>query len=120
MNHPRLVGFSLILCAGLTLGCGGDDPPAPLVDCTTVTPKKYSELSIWPLCTSCHSSALSGTARMMAPIGTNFDTFDAARMKAGLAASRAKIGQMPPAGAAQPTAAQKDDLAAWATCGTPN
>jgi hypothetical protein len=121
MNHPRLIGLSLVLGAGLLLACGGDDPPpAPLVDCTMVTAKKYSELTIWPLCVSCHSSALSGAARMLAPVGTNFDSYEAAKARAPFAASRVNLGQMPPAGSPQPSATQKAELIAWATCGTPN
>jgi hypothetical protein len=63
MNHA-LIRISLLLLAGFSLGCGGgDDPPtAPLVDCNTVTAKKYSELTIWGKCTSCHASTLTGAA----------------------------------------------------------
>ena len=120
-NHARLLGVpALFLFAGLLLGCGGgDDPPAPLVDCSAVTVPKYSMLAILPKCTACHSSALMGAARMMAPVATNFDTYDAAKMKATLAASRVSIGQMPPAGATQPTADEKNAFIAWGSCGTP-
>jgi uncharacterized membrane protein len=120
MNQIRLCGFAIALCAGLVAGCGSDPPAAPLVDCTMVTPQKYSALTIWPLCTACHSSALSGAARNMAPVATNFDTYEAAKSKAALAATRVNFSQMPPAGATQPSAEQKAALLAWATCGTPN
>lgn len=120
MKHSRPIGLSIALVAGLSLGCGDDPPAAPLVDCTQVTPQKYSAMTIWPLCTSCHSSALSGTARMMAPAGTNFDTYAAAMSKAAVAATRVNAGQMPPAGKPQPSAEQKAALLAWASCGTPN
>jgi uncharacterized membrane protein len=119
MNQLRLCAFAIALSAGLSAGCGEDTPP-PLVDCTKVTPQKYSALTIWPLCTSCHSSTLVGPARNLAPATTNFDTFEAARSRAGAAASRVNLGQMPPPGNMQPTAEQKAALIAWATCGTPN
>jgi uncharacterized membrane protein len=119
MNQIRRIGLALVLGAGFAVGCGEDATP-PLVDCNTVTPQRYSALTIWPLCTACHSSALSGAARNMAPVGTNFDTYAAAMSKAGAAASRVNLGQMPPAGSMQPSAEQKAALLAWATCGTPN
>jgi uncharacterized membrane protein len=120
MNHA-LVRLSLFVCAGLSLACGGsDDPPPPLVDCTMVTVPKYSQLTaVLPKCTACHSSALTGNARMMAPPGTNFDTYDAAKLKAMPAASRVSFGQMPPAGATQLTADEKAALIAWGSCGAP-
>ena len=120
MKHPRLIGLSVALGAGLSLGCGSDPPAAPLVDCTQVTPQKYSAMTIWPLCTSCHSAALTGTARMMAPAATNFDSYAAAMSKAIVAATRVNAGQMPPMGKPQPSAEQKAALLAWASCGTPN
>jgi uncharacterized membrane protein len=118
MTNPRLIALALFLCAGPSVGCG-DEPPPPLVNCSQVTPKKYSELTIFGLCNACHSSALSGAARMNAPVGSNFDSFEGAKAKAGLAASRVNLGQMPPAGSPRPTEEQKADLIAWATCGTP-
>ena len=120
MKQLRPFTFAILVLAGLAAGCGAETPTPPLVDCTKVTPQKYSALTIWPKCTACHSSALSGAARMMAPAATNFDSYDAAKAKAGLAAGRVNLGQMPPAGATQPTADEKAALIAWATCGTPN
>jgi uncharacterized membrane protein len=120
MNHA-LVRLSVLVCAGLSLACGGsDDPPAPLVDCTMVTVPRYSQLTAaLSKCTGCHASALTGNARMMAPVGTNFDTYAAAKMKATLAASRVSFGQMPPPGATQLTADEKAALVAWGSCDAP-
>jgi uncharacterized membrane protein len=120
MKLLRPFTFALFVVAGLAAGCGTEATPPPLVDCTKVTPQRYSALTIWPKCTSCHSSALMGAARNMAPVGTNFDTFEAAKAKAGAAASRVNLGQMPPAGATQPTPDEKAALLAWAVCETPN
>jgi uncharacterized membrane protein len=120
MNQLRPFTFAILVLAGLAAGCGAETTPPPLVDCTMVTPQKYSALTIWSKCVSCHSSTLSGTARMMAPVGTNFDSFEAAKAKAGVAASRVNLGQMPPMGSTQPTPDEKAALLAWAVCGTPN
>jgi uncharacterized membrane protein len=119
--NQALVRLSLVVCAGLFLACGGsDDPPAPLVDCTMVTVPKYSQLTAaLPKCTACHSSALTGAARNMAPVGANFDTYEAAKAKATLAASRVSFGQMPPAGSTPLTADEKAAIVAWGSCGAP-
>jgi uncharacterized membrane protein len=119
MNHLRSFTFVVFVVAGLGAGCSTEPAAPPLVDCTKVTPQKFSALTIWPKCTACHSSALTGAARNMAPVGTDFDSFAAAMAKAGAAASRVNLGQMPPAGAAQPTPDEKAALLAWAVCGTP-
>jgi uncharacterized membrane protein len=118
--NQALVRFSLVVCAGLSLACGGGEDPKPLVDCTMVTVPKYSELAATlPKCTACHSSALTGAARMMAPVGANFDTYDAAKARAVLAASRVSFGQMPPPGATPLTDAEKTALINWGSCGAP-
>jgi uncharacterized membrane protein len=104
-----LVGLSAVTLAA----CG---PAPPTVDCATVTVPKYSELTIVPLCTSCHASV----ARPSAPAGVTLDSYAAAVAHATSSAAQVNGGLMPPSDAAQPTEAQKAALYAWAMCGTPN
>jgi uncharacterized membrane protein len=102
----------------LAAGCGNLGTP-PTVDCSQVTIPTYSQLTIWPLCTSCHSSAASGGARHGAPGGVNYDTYDSARAAASIAASTVNSGIMPGSGQPAPTEEQKSALFAWALCGSP-
>ena len=114
--HP-LVAFAL---ATVLLAACGPNEVTPTVDCSTVTIPKYSELTIWPTCTSCHASTASGSKREDAPGDVNFDSYAAAQASAAKAAATVNGGSMPPSGEAQPTADQKAALYAWALCGTPN
>jgi uncharacterized membrane protein len=108
------------LGAVVSAGCGQPSASAPSVDCKTVTVPKYSELKIWPLCTTCHSTSVTGRTRQDAPGDVNFDTYMAAVMQAGPAAVQVNAGSMPPPREPQPTPEQKSALYAWALCGTPN
>ncbi|MBC8131405.1 MAG: hypothetical protein H7X95_00380 [Deltaproteobacteria bacterium] len=109
---------ALTVAAGLLCGCA--EGVVPTVDCTTVTPVKYSELTIWPTCTGCHASALSGGARHDAPGGFNYDTYASSKAQAVPAAAWVNAGLMPPGNSPQPTAEEKTALYNWALCGTPN
>jgi uncharacterized membrane protein len=108
----------VIITTIVLAGCENLGTP-PTVDCSKVTVPPYSQLTIWPLCTSCHSSALSGGARHGAPGGVNYDTYDAARASAAVAASTVNSGIMPERGQPAPTEEQKSALFAWALCGSP-
>lgn len=103
-------------------GCGGATGSAGTalagVDCSAAVPT-YAELTIWPLCTVCHASSLTGTARQRAPSNINFDTYAAAAAAATEAAAQVNAGEMPPPGQTQPTADQKTALYRWASCGQP-
>lgn len=118
---PRALRTSITAVAAFGLvvvaGCA---PAPPTVDCSKVTAPKYSELTIWPLCTSCHATTATGQARRSAPGGVNYDTYLAAVPQAESGAAQVNAGNMPPSHDPQPTAAQKDALFAWAMCGTPN
>jgi uncharacterized membrane protein len=80
---------------------------------------RYSQLTIWPFCTSCHSSAVTGAARMRAPVGFDYDTYTAAQASARAAAATVHSDTMPPHGQPIPTDDQKNSFYAWALCGTP-
>ena len=119
-NAPRI---GTLLAGLVAAGCGGtsDTTGATLssVDCSASAPT-FGELTIWPLCTICHASSLTGSARQGAPSNVNFDSFAAAANQAMSAAVQVSAGDMPPPGEAQPTSAQKTALYQWALCGTPN
>ncbi len=89
----------------------------PEVDCDAVQVKGYAEMTIWDSCTGCHSSALMGDDRANAPVGVDFDSFASAMMDAEHAAGEVAAGAMPPGGGLSD--AEKDELYAWARCGTP-
>ncbi len=73
-----LIGAALASFAA----CGGD---TGAVDCTAVTPKKYSEItSAIAKCTNCHDSKRTGDARHGATASFDYDTFDGAKMSAEL------------------------------------
>jgi uncharacterized membrane protein len=89
------------------------------VDCAKVTVPKYTEMTAWARCVTCHSSSLSGASRAGAPPGVDFDNYDAALADADEALSEVEDGEMPPSGSPQLSAAEKDQILHWASCDTP-
>jgi hypothetical protein len=72
---------------GALAACGGGSETGP-VDCSSVTPKKYSEIApIIAKCTNCHASTRTGDARHGATVGYDYETADLAAMSAALGAS---------------------------------
>ena len=119
MFARRSMGF-WPLVAGLALAACQPSAPAevpPTVDCANVTVPTYEELTIWPACTSCHASNLTGAWRRGAPEGVDFDTYQGAVDEAEDAAIEVNIGNMPFTGTI--TDQQMNDFFAWAMCGTP-
>lgn len=106
-------------CGGQTVSSSTTGGSSASLDCATATVPTYADLTIWPLCTGCHSSTLAGTARGGAPANVNFDTYAGAAARAGEALAEIEAGRMPPRGEAQPSAAQISALQTWASCGTP-
>ena len=86
----RTLSLALLLSAPLLPACdsgeGDEGGEGPNVDCATVTPPKYSEITAWSKCVTCHSSTLTGAARANAPAAINYDTYDAASSR-GLVSS---------------------------------
>jgi len=115
--RTRLV---LLAAVGLLTSACGAQPETPTIDCTAVTVPKYSELTILPLCTSCHASTVTGSARERAPTNVNLDSYAAAVAEASRSAADVNGGVMPPSNQPQPSEQQKTALYAWALCGTPN
>lgn len=108
----------LAVAAGCGSGSNATTSTSSGADCSATIPT-YSELTIWPLCTVCHSSSLSGSARQGAPSNVNFDTYAAAARAAGEAVTEVTAGRMPPSGETQPTSAETAALEQWAQCGSP-
>jgi uncharacterized membrane protein len=121
----RLLWLALAASFLVAASCGGQTSTAGTTtpatsDCSSAAVPTYSELTIWPLCTTCHSSALTGSARSGAPPSVNFDSYSAAAAHAAEAVAEIDAGRMPPAGASQPSSAQVTALTLWTSCGTPN
>lgn len=121
LTRPFLFALSLFSFGLVACGDSGDGDEAgmiPEVDCTATPAKKFSEMSaVWAKCTACHSSAVTGAARGGAPVDINYDTYAAAKAEATPAASEVAEGAMPPGGGL--TDAEKEQIYAWAQCGTP-
>jgi uncharacterized membrane protein len=124
MTQVRTLAFSLALALSLTACAddGGGAEAGPEIDCAAAPVPKYSEMkSIWDKCTICHSSTLTDpAARMAAPLDYNYDTYEAAKAGATLAAEEVEEGAMPRPPAPKLTDDEKDQLYRWAACGTPN
>jgi uncharacterized membrane protein len=81
--------------------------------------KGFSQLeSTFAKCTTCHSSELAGDPRHRAPIGYDYDKYDVAKQLAAQIREQVEDDEMPPPPATL-TADEKNDILAWADCGTP-
>jgi hypothetical protein len=108
----------------LALACSGnsEEELPPDIDCSTVSPvPKFSEVQAFTdVCTHCHSSANSGSARNEAPADINFDQYPSASSHARQAAIEVNVGAMPPESSHLTlTEVQKTTLFNWAMCGAP-
>lgn len=126
MTSLRSLVLILALAPLSFTACGDDGNGAeaglPEVDCAAAPVPKYSEMTaIWNKCTVCHSATLTDpAARMAAPAGYNYDTYEAAKAEAEEAMEQVYSGEMPRPPAPDLTADEKDQLYRWASCGTPN
>lgn len=118
-RYTQVCLIAIGAAAVLFNGCR-EEGVVPTVDCQMVTAGVYSQLTVWPLCTSCHGSSVKGGARHDAPGGIDYDTYESAKAHAISGAAQVNSGLMPPGGSPQPTAEQKTALFNWALCGTPN
>lgn len=109
----------LLLVAWLPACAPDEDDTGPDVDCDAAVPR-FSEISGWARCTGCHTASVDDPVlRGGAPVGVDFDELSAAREWAAAAMDEVFAGSMPPATEPQPTAAEKQQIYAWASCGTP-
>jgi uncharacterized membrane protein len=121
----------LLFAMGHGNGCGcGEEatlgPPteAPCPPSSTLTYASFGQPFMASYCTRCHSSALTGDARMGASAYHDYDSLDGIRAVAVHIDQTAGAGPaatndtMPPSGAA-PTLEERQMLAEWIACGAP-
>jgi uncharacterized membrane protein len=119
MLTPRILSFALLFAALPACDGGGEEEEGPNVDCGAVTVPKFSEITAWSKCTSCHSSTLTGAARAGAPDGINYDNYADARTHAQKGMEEVYEGEMPLPGSPQLSEAEKQQIYNWASCDTP-
>lgn len=110
--------LALLLGSLLVPACGGaDGDDGPNVDCGTASVPKFSEVTAFAKCTSCHSSTKTGAARAGAPAGIDYDIYASARANAQKGMDEVFAGDMPPGGGM--SEAEKTQIYNWASCDTP-
>lgn len=110
-------------CAGETSVLG----PATETQCpptSTLTYANFGEEFMTTYCTRCHSSTLSGEARMGAPAFHDFDTLEgiigvANHIDETAASGPAATNDSMPIDGIQPTLEERQQLAEWIACGNP-
>lgn len=115
---PRTLTLTLLAALFLP-ACddGSGDDEGANVDCGTADVKKFSEITTWSKCTACHSTTITGAARMPGTEGINFDDYASAMTHAQKAMDEVAEGAMPPGGGLSD--AEKDQIINWASCDTP-
>lgn len=101
--------------ATLIGACGSEGPD---IDCSTVTPTSFADMTAFAACTSCHASTVSGTDRQGAPSSVNYDTYEAAVANIEKGIEEIYEGKMPPNGVTLDPA-DEEEIYAWGECGTP-
>lgn len=124
--------LAVVLSAGVA-ACSGDDGGgggggggpdggssgggADASDSCAGTVPTFDQVTLFDVCTNCHSSELSGVQRQGATPGIDYDTYDAAKRNAAQGVQAVMSGLMPASGSV--TEQQKQDFYTWAACGTP-
>jgi cytochrome c5 len=91
---------------------------------STLTYQNFGQEFMTTYCTRCHSSTLTGAARMGAPAFHDFDTLEGIKGVSNHVDQTAGSGPeatneaMPPSGG-MPTLAERQMLSEWIACGTP-
>lgn len=132
-SFSRLVFATMLVSFAMGHGAGGccsSEPvlgPSTETACppsSTLTYANFGQQFMTSYCTGCHSSTLSGDARMGAPAFHDFDTqlgvqqvADHVDQAAG-AGPAATNDQMPPEDP-RPTLMERQQLAEWIACGAP-
>ncbi len=137
MVGPRLAVHKLVLASTVVVlamghgdGCCASEPvlgPPTETVCppaSTLTYASFGQSFMTRYCTRCHSSSLTGPARMGATRDHDFDTQFGVQAvaehidQAAGAGPAATNDQMPPNGAL-PTLDERRQLAEWLACGAP-
>lgn len=110
---------SLVLLAALLVpACEQDAPSDGDIDCSTAVVPRFTEMTVWAKCTTCHSSKLDENSRSGATFGIDFDTYKDARANAQPAMDAVADGSMPVG--AELTDDERQQLYTWASCDAPN
>lgn len=101
----------------------GPDSGATCPDGSDVTYDNFAKDFFSEYCLRCHSSKLTGAARMMAPLDHDFDTIEGIALVAKhvdqlAAAGKVTNDMMPPSGP-KPTLEERKKLGEWLACDLP-
>lgn len=121
MNKLIVLGILALSACGGSNDAEEEDLP-PVVNCSAVQPiPTFAQVQVFQsVCTNCHSSTKTGTARNGAPPEINLDQYASAYAHAEQTAIEVNAGAMPPAFAnITLTEVQKTTLFNWAMCGAP-
>ena len=121
MKMNLILTLLALSCASGSSATEEEELP-PVVDCSTAQPvPAFAQVQAFQtVCSNCHSSAKTGSARNGAPSEINFDQYSSAYAHAEQAAIEVNAGAMPPASAQLAlTEVQKAALFGWAMCGAP-
>jgi uncharacterized membrane protein len=113
------LAFAASICVVSACKSESEDPPT--VDCTTGTIPTYAQVKPAALakCTICHATTSTGAARLDAPVGVDFDTYEAAKKNAKQGTIEVDQGTMPPANYMKLLPDEEQAFYKWALCGTP-
>jgi uncharacterized membrane protein len=113
------IGLIAIGVSTANVGCGDSGTGGGTVDCSTV--KGFSELSgAFSKCTTCHATTLTNaTDRQAAPVGYDYDTYEAAKKFPDAITEQVEDDEMPSPGSPTLTPQEKTDMLTWAACETP-
>ncbi len=118
----KRVSFLFLALWSLSAACGEKQDPysrsIPLDSGTgVVTYTAFIEPILSQYCVSCHASTVEGAARAGAPVGVDFDSYQAASANAESANSYIQAGAMPPS--APLSDEDKALVQAWLDAGLP-
>lgn len=124
-RHACLLLALLWGCSASNGETGSAVEPAACPSDSAITYANFGKQFVSDYCVRCHSTSLTGGARNGAPSDHNFDTLAAIRdvevshinSMAGVVDGEVREF-MPPSGPF-PTAAERQQLAEWLACGTP-
>lgn len=120
----RLSYLCFVVAVSWGAGCGGPDPTPTESVCppgSTLTYANFAQPFMESYCTGCHSSTLTGSARMGAPAFHDFDTEGgilavADHVDEYAAAGPASVNTIMPPSGDLPTEEERRQLGEWLAC----